>query len=91
MTQQTEQEAPHAAEPSKVTYLPGAVKTIGLREVASRIGIDYETARRWAADNRLPVFKFNGVGRWRAYPSDIDAYVSKHKNKAAAWEGGDAL
>jgi excisionase family DNA binding protein len=86
MTQQTEQdEQPSSTGPTVAT------KTIGLREVASRIGIDYETARRWAADNRLPVFKFNGVGRWRAYPSDIDAYVSKHKNKAASWEGGDAL
>jgi excisionase family DNA binding protein len=61
--------------------------TIGLRDIANRIGVNYETARRWAGLGRLPVFKFNGVGHWRAYVSDIDEYIEKHKNKAAAWSG----
>lgn len=59
--------------------------TIGLGEIANRIGICYETARRWAKGGRLPVFKLNGVGRWRGFPEDVDAYLEKHKNEAASW------
>lgn len=62
-------------------------KTLNLREIAKRLGVNYETARRWANMKRLPVFKFNGVGRWRAYEEDIDAYLEKHKNEAATWAG----
>lgn len=61
--------------------------TIGLSEIAKRIGINYETARRWAKDGRLPVFKWNGVGHWRAYTDQIDEFVAKHKNDAASWLG----
>lgn len=61
--------------------------TIGLREIAKRLGINYETARRWAADGRLPVFKLNGRGRWRAFVEQFDEYVAKHKNSAASWSG----
>jgi len=25
------------------------------------------------------------VGRWRAFTEDVDAYIEKHKNEAAAW------
>ena len=60
---------------------------INLRQIAERIGVCYETARRWANDGRLPVFKLNGKGHWRAYEEDIDAYLESHKNKAAAWSG----
>lgn len=62
-------------------------KTIGLREIAQRIGICYETARRWAKEGRLPVFKLNGVGHWRAFAEDVDSYLETHKNKAATWSG----
>jgi excisionase family DNA binding protein len=61
--------------------------TIGLREIAHKIGICYETARRWAKEGRLPVFKLNGVGRWRGFEKDVDAYLETHKNKAATWSG----
>lgn len=64
-----------------------AKPTISLREVAKRLGVNYETARRWAGAGRLPVFKFNGIGQWRAYSADIDDYIEKHKNQAAAWAG----
>ena len=62
--------------------------TIGLCAIAERLGITYETARRWAQAGKLPVFKFNGVGRWRAYEVDVDAYVAKHQTDAAAWASG---
>jgi excisionase family DNA binding protein len=59
--------------------------SLTLRECAGRLGVNYETARRWASQGRLPVFKFNGVGRWRAYAEDIDAFIAKHQNTAATW------
>lgn len=62
-----------------------AKPTVTLRAVADRIGICYETARRWARDGRLPVFKLNGRGHWRAYPEDVDKYIEAHKNQAASW------
>lgn len=61
--------------------------TIGLRQIAQKVGICYETARRWANEGRLPVFKFNDVGHWRAYEKDVDSYIERHKNKAASWSG----
>ncbi len=63
--------------------MPG--ETIGLHEIAKKIGVNYETARRWANMKRLPVFKYNGVGRWRAYTKHIDDFIEMHKNKAATW------
>lgn len=60
-------------------------RTINLRQISERLGVCYETARRWAQESRLPVFKLNGRGHWRAFEEDIDAYLETHKNKAAAW------
>lgn len=61
---------------------------MNLRQIAERIGVCYETARRWAQEGRLPVFKLNGKGRWRAFTADIDTYLEAHKNKAATWSEG---
>lgn len=60
-------------------------QTIGLHEIAQKMGINYETARRWANMGRLPVFKYNGVGRWRAHEEQVDEFIEKHKNLAATW------
>lgn len=60
-------------------------QTIGLREIARKMDINYETARRWANMGRLPVFKYNGIGRWRAYVDQVDEFIEKHKNVAATW------
>lgn len=59
--------------------------TIGLREIAKRMDINYETARRWANMGRLPVFRWNEVGRWRGHVDQVDEFIQKHKNKAATW------
>jgi excisionase family DNA binding protein len=59
--------------------------TIGLREIAKRMDINYETARRWANLGRLPVFRWNGVGRWRGHTDQVDEFIQKHKNNAATW------
>jgi predicted site-specific integrase-resolvase len=75
ISEQTEQAAPLVDE----------TKTIDLHEIARKMGVNYETARRWANMKRLPVFKYNGVGRWRAYEKHIDDFIEMHKNKAATW------
>lgn len=59
--------------------------TIGLREIAKKMDINYETARRWANMGRLPVFRYNGVGHWRAHVDQVDEFIQKHKNVAATW------
>lgn len=59
--------------------------TIGLREIAKKMGINYETARRWANMGRLPVFRYNGIGRWRGHVDQVDEFIQKHKNVAATW------
>lgn len=64
---------------------PNDGATIGMQEIAKRLGVNYETARRWANINRLPVFKYNNAGHWRAYEKDIDGFIEMHKNKAATW------
>jgi excisionase family DNA binding protein len=77
------QAAPASAPPAA---LPAAIKpTLGLRDIAKRLDINYETARRWANLGRLPVFKYNGVGRWRATQDQVDEFLEKHKNTAATW------
>ncbi len=77
MNEQTEQQIVAETKPQHRA-------TITLRDVAQQVGICYETARRWAHKGRLPVFRFAGAGQWRAYPEDVDAYIEKHKNQAAA-------
>lgn len=86
MVEQIEQTQHAQQTPPVVQPLRGS-KVLTLEEVAERIGVGYETARRWALLNRIPVFKFNGRGHWRAYESDVDEYIAKHKNEAASWKG----
>lgn len=58
-------------------------EVIELVEVARMLGIDHETARRWAVDGRIPVFRYNDRGRWRAFREDIDKFLEAHQSKAA--------
>ena len=73
------------AAPANVATVDATGATIDLHQIAKKIGVNYETARRWANMKRLPVFKYNGVGRWRAYEKHIDDFIEMHKNKAATW------
>ncbi len=54
-------------------------EVIQLNEVAKMLGIDHETARRWAVDGRIPAFRYNNTGRWRAFREDIDKYLESHQ------------
>lgn len=54
-------------------------EVIQLAQVAKMLGIDHETARRWAVEGKIPVFRYNNTGRWRAFREDIDKYLSDHQ------------
>lgn len=56
---------------------------LGLHEVASRIGVAYETARRWASAGMIPAFKFHEGGHWVAHANDIDEFIERRKNPTA--------
>ncbi len=58
-------------------------KILTLHDVAATLGINVETARRWAVAGRIPVFRYNGRGRWRAFAEDIDTFLQKHKTTEA--------
>lgn len=57
-------------------------EVIELGEVAKMLGVEHETARRWAMDGRLPVFRYNDRGRWRAFRHDIEKFLEAHQPKA---------
>lgn len=63
---------------------------ISLSEVAKALGIDHETARRWAVSKRIPAFRYDEGGRWRAYREDIDEWVRERQNRSAAGQAESA-
>lgn len=56
---------------------------IPLAEVAKMLGIDQETARRWAVEGKFPAYQFGEGARWRAYREDIDEWIRSHQNRPA--------
>ena len=56
---------------------------IQIAEIAKLLNVNQETARRWAVSGRIPAFRFNGKGRWRAFREDIDKYLAQHQSSAA--------
>lgn len=58
-------------------------EVITLAEAARMIGVDHETARRWAVVGVLPAFQYVSRGRWRTYRGDIDDWVKSRKNTPA--------
>lgn len=55
---------------------------IQMAEIAKLLNVTPETARRWAMTGRIPVFRYNGKGRWRAFKEDIDKYLADHQSSA---------
>jgi excisionase family DNA binding protein len=68
------------------------IKTIiSLGDVAKMLGIDHETARRWAVSQKIPAFRYDENGRWRAYREDIDNWVSERQNRSSAGQAESAV
>lgn len=55
---------------------------IRMPEIAKLLNISPDTARRWAMTKRIPVFRYNGTGHWRAFREDIDKYLATHQSSA---------
>ncbi len=53
-----------------------------LGQVAQMLGINHETCRRWAVEGRIPTFRYNGRGQWRAFKDDIDKFLEARQAKA---------
>lgn len=64
---------------------------ISLGEVAKMLGIDHETARRWAVGQRIPAFRYDEGGRWRAFREDIDNWVQERQNRSSAGQAESAV
>lgn len=64
-------------------------KILTLADIAKTLDINTETARRWAVAGRIPAFRYNGKGRWRAFAEDIDKFLLSHKTVTAT--GQDAV
>lgn len=56
---------------------------IPLSEAARMLGVDQETARRWAVEGRFKAFQFGDRARWRVYREDIDDWINSHQNQPA--------
>ena len=55
-------------------------EVITLPEVAKMLGINSETARRWAVSKKIPAFRYNGEGRWRAFRDEVDKFLEAQQN-----------
>ncbi len=65
-------------------------EVITLPEVAKMLGINPETARRWAVSGKIPVFRYNGAGRWRAFRDEIDKFLLAQQNASSTGQVGSA-
>lgn len=65
-------------------------EVIQLPEVAKMLGVNPETARRWAVSGKIPVFRYNGAGRWRAFRDEIDKFLSAQQNASSTGQVGSA-
>ena len=55
-------------------------KILSIRQIAERIGVCEETARRWIVSRKVPAFRFTPRGRWRAYSDELDNWIASHKD-----------
>ena len=65
-------------------------EVISLPEVARMLGVKKETARRWAVSKRIPVFRYDGVGQWRAFRDEIDKYIASQQTSTSTGQVGGA-
>lgn len=56
-------------------------KLLKIREAAEMLGVNPETLRRWDNDGKLKAIIISTRGDRRYRRSDIEAYLSRNKNK----------
>lgn len=57
-------------------------KVLSMRQVAERLGLCAETARRWAVSGKIPAFRYDDKGRWRVYEDELDDWIRQRKDRA---------
>jgi excisionase family DNA binding protein len=57
----------------------GEKKILSITEVARFLGINRETARRFAVSGRLPAFKLHPTGKWLFAAEDIDKILARRQ------------
>jgi predicted site-specific integrase-resolvase len=55
-------------------------EVIGVGEIARMLGVVPETARQWCVSKKIPAFRFDENGRWKAYREDIADWIDGHRN-----------
>jgi len=63
---------------------------LGLAEAAKLLGVNKETARRWAVSQIIPAFKMHSRGHWRFYASDVDNYIKQRQAEGSPGQGKGA-
>ena len=63
---------------------------IGLAQVAKLLGVNRETARRWAVQKIIPSFKIHRRGHWQFLSEDIDKFIAERQSHNRPEQGQGA-
>lgn len=55
-------------------------EVIGVGEIAKMLAVTPETVRQWSVSGKLPTFRFDSNGRWKAYRQDIIDWIESKRN-----------
>lgn len=56
---------------------------IGVGEIAKMLGVTAETARQWSVSGKIPAFRFDPSGRWKAYREDILEWIESRRSPSS--------
>lgn len=65
-------------------------EVITLPVVAKMLGVTRETARRLAVSGKIPVFRYDNTGHWRAFRGEIDKFIDDQQNSSQTGQVGSA-
>lgn len=63
---------------------------LSLKDVADRLKVNRETARRWAVTKVIPAFKIHDRGHWQFTADDIDKFIAKRQSEHGPEQGQSA-
>lgn len=66
------------------------MKILSLAEVAKMLGVNRETARRWAVSKLIPAFKIHARGHWQFRADDIDRFINERQARNGPEQGQSA-
>jgi len=65
-------------------------RNLSLAEVAHRLGVHPETARRWALTKVIPAFRIHKRGRWHFSEEEIDNFLKQRQSFGTPEQGQGA-